>query len=110
MAYSKPGGSLIRAIARMIVGGGLKPLGYEQITSISSAKTLTVPNGAIVAMIQAEAKDGRWRDDGTNPTSAEGHLANVGTVLVLDNRRRLEQFRAIRTGATSATLRVTYQR
>lgn len=50
----------------------LKPLGYQQITVLSSAAGLTVPAGAQRARIQAETQAVRWRDDGTNPTSTAG--------------------------------------
>lgn len=47
-------------------------LGYQQITSLSSATALTVPNGATKAVIKCETQAVRWRDDGTNPTSTVG--------------------------------------
>ena len=50
----------------------------------------------------------RWWDDGTDPTASVGQVANVGTRIVLANRNRIENFRAIRTGSTSATLRGVY--
>ena len=50
----------------------LIPLGYEQITGLSSTKKLTVPDGANCAVLMAEAKDLRWRDDGTAPTALVG--------------------------------------
>ena len=43
-------------------------LGYQQITSLSSATGLTVPQGATLALIVPETQNVRWRDDGTNPT------------------------------------------
>ncbi len=51
---------------------GPTPLGYQQITSLSSAKTLSPPAGAVAAVIYVEAKDVRWRDDGTAPTASVG--------------------------------------
>jgi len=50
----------------------LYPLGVETITGLSSAKGLTVPTGAVYALIAVETKAIRWRDDGTNPTAATG--------------------------------------
>ncbi len=44
------------------------PKGYQQITDLSSAVSLTVPNGANYAIIEAETQSVRWRDDGTAPT------------------------------------------
>lgn len=54
----------------------LKSLGYEQITGLSTVKTLTVPAGATLALLQAEAQNIRWRNDGTDPT------AGIGMILV----------------------------
>lgn len=51
-----------------------KPLGYEQITSLSSAESLTVPNGARVALIVCEDQNVRWRDDASDPTATVGML------------------------------------
>lgn len=58
-----------------------RPLGYQQIGTVSSAIGLTVPMGALVALIQAESQDVRWRDDGTNPTSTSGMTIAAGTIL-----------------------------
>ena len=95
----------------------LSTVAYESITVAATAIGLTTANvrgygtnryAAEKVVITVESAQLRWRDDGTDPTSSEGHLANVGTVLTLDNRDRIEKFRAIRTGSTSATLRVSY--
>ena len=68
-------------------------LGYQQITSLSSATGLTVPTidpvtGANVkanfALITAEAQALRWRDDGTAPTSTVGMPLAVGVTLQYD--------------------------
>ena len=55
-----------------------KPLGYQQITSLSAATGLTVPSGANRASITAEAQTVRWRDDGTNPTASVGMPITAG--------------------------------
>jgi hypothetical protein len=81
------------------------PLGYEQITDLSSAAPLTVPEGANVAVIEAEAQAVRWRDDGTDPTAAVGFpLASGGT---LEYSGTLSALRFIEQIA-SAKLNVTY--
>ena len=59
--------------------GFAKPMGYVQLTTLSSAVGLTVPDGTDFAIIQAEAQNVRYRDDGTNPT------ATVGTILTTNN-------------------------
>lgn len=48
------------------------PLGYQQLTSLGSAATLTVPTGATCALLSAEAQTVRFRDDGTAPTASVG--------------------------------------
>jgi len=53
-------------------------LGYQQITSLSSATALTVPGGATTAVITCETQAVRFRDDGTNPTASVGYPLAVG--------------------------------
>lgn len=85
--------------------GNLRPLGYQQITSLSSATSLTVPRGAIVALIQPETQAVRWRDDGTAPTASVGMPLAVGETLpytgYLENLRFIEQ-------VASAKLNIAY--
>jgi hypothetical protein len=79
--------------------------GYQQITSLSSAQSLTVPDGASIAVVSVETKGVRWRDDGTNPTSSVGMPLSAGSERVfevlLDNLKFIEQ-------EASATLNVMY--
>lgn len=50
-----------------------KPLGYVQLTPVSSATPIgTVPAGTQYCIIVPEAQDVRFRDDGTNPTAGAG--------------------------------------
>lgn len=84
---------------------GLTALGYQQITSISAAAALTVPSGSTVALIQAETKDVRWRDDGSNPTASVGMIIPAGTSVFFTGS--LSAFRAIETAA-SAKLNISY--
>lgn len=85
--------------------GNLRPLGYQQITSLSSATGLTVPKSATVALISPETQSVRWRDDGTNPT------ASVGMVLAADDyifyTGYLETIKFIEVTA-SAKLNISY--
>lgn len=76
---------------------------------LTLSNILTTPP-AQAATITVETAQIRWLKDGTAPTSTTGHVANVGAILYLDNANDLANFRAIRTSATSATLRVTYHR
>ena len=63
---------------QFITEAELIPKGYEQLTSITSAASLTVPVGASLAIIQAETQDARFRDDGTDPTASVGMLLKAG--------------------------------
>ena len=84
----------------------LTPLGYVQITSLSAAVGLgTVPDGARIALIHAEAKDVRWRDDGTDPTSTVGMTLVAGADFLYTG-----DFSAIKfiETAASAKLNVSY--
>lgn len=80
-------------------------LGYQQITSLSSATNLTVPAGATLAVIVPEVQPVRWRDDGTAPTASVGMPLGVAAVLSYDGDLRQIQF--IEQTA-SATLNISY--
>lgn len=49
-------------------------LGFQQIALDTSAVGLTVPAGAHVAVITVAVANASWRDDGTDPTAAIGHI------------------------------------
>lgn len=57
-----------------MLGAVARPLGYQQLTSMTSATPLTVPPGANAALLVAEAQNVRFRDDGTAPTATVGQL------------------------------------
>lgn len=67
-------------------------LGYQQITSLSAASSLTVPttdlNGLScrpsIAMITPETQAVRWRDDGVAPTASVGMPLAAGVTLQYD--------------------------
>jgi hypothetical protein len=86
--------------------GFRKPLGYQQITSLSSAVGLTVPAGATLALIQASAKDVRWRDDGTDPSSTVG-MTITAAAAPLEYAGDLSAIKFIETAA-SAALNISY--
>jgi hypothetical protein len=88
-------------------------MGYQQITSLSSATNLTVPqttpNGSnakpVFALVIAEGQSVRWRDDRTAPTASVGMPLPVGVPLQYDgdltNIRFIEQ-------TAGATLNISY--
>jgi len=85
--------------------GTLAPIGFEQLTSLAAAKSLTSPTGARLALIQAEDQAVRWRDDGVDPTSAVGMQLAAGKDFFyigdLSNIRFIEE-------SASAKLNVAY--
>jgi hypothetical protein len=80
-------------------------LGYQQITSLSSAASLTVPSGATAALIVASTQNIRWRDDGTNPTASVGMPVLVDTYFTYDGD--LNRIRFIEQ-SSGAVLNVSY--
>jgi len=81
------------------------PLGYQQITSLSSATALTVPAGSSYAVIRAQTQAVRWRDDGTSPTASVGIPLGTSDTLVYDGN--LSAIKFIEQAA-SAALNVAY--
>jgi hypothetical protein len=58
------------------------PLGYQRLAALGTAQSLTVPTGALWAIIRVEAEDVRWRDDGTAPSSTIGMPLAAGETMV----------------------------
>ena len=81
------------------------PLGYQQITSLSSAQTLTVPGGATFCVVSVEIAGVRWRDDGTAPTASIGMPISPGGGLSYSGSLAAIQF--IQQGA-GAVINVGY--
>jgi hypothetical protein len=88
-----------------VLAGKYSPLGYEQVTSLSSAAGLTPPEGARLALIQAQDQDTRWRDDGTNPTTTVGMNLIAGAELSYSGNLAKIKFIEV---AASAKLNVSY--
>jgi hypothetical protein len=88
-------------------------LGYQQITSLSAATALTVPqvdlNGLnarpTIALITPETQAVRWRDDDVNPTASVGMPLAAGVTLQYDGD--LTKIKFIEQVA-GAKLNVTY--
>lgn len=80
--------------------------GYQQISDLSSAVTLTVPPGTDFCIIVAETQAVRWRDDDVAPTNSTGQplLANVPMKYTSKQIRKLQFIEQ----KPSAKLNVTY--
>lgn len=81
--------------------------GYQQLTVTNGAVvSLTPPVGATYAIMRAESADARWRDDGTNPTTASGQPMLADEQFFYAGS--LSAFRIIAQTATNVTLNVSY--
>ena len=88
-------------------------IGYQQITSLSSAQSLTVPATDLTglnqkptfALITPETQTVRWRDDGIAPTASVGMPLAVGVPLQYDGD--LTKIRFIQQ-SSSGILNISY--
>jgi len=81
------------------------PMGFEQVTGLSSAKGLTVPPGARMAVLSCVTQAVTWRDDGTAPTSTVGVHLPVNTPFSYTGNLNALQFIEV---TTSAEISVSY--
>ena len=92
----------------------LRTYAEEDITIPDSSTRLTVTNALnpFLRKIEIFVEDAqiRFRMDGTAPTATVGEILNPFDRLTIYNALDARNFRAIRTGGTSATLRVRYKR
>ena len=90
--------------------GANNAMAYETITvaDIAIGPTTLTYGAATKAELTLETAQVRVRKDGTDPTSSEGHLVEVGDIIVLNSAADLETFKAIRTGTTSGVFKVSY--
>jgi ABC-type amino acid transport substrate-binding protein len=95
------------------VGIRRTPCGYQQITTLSSAQSLTIPTNICAAgtvtfaVITAETQAVRYRDDGTDPTASVGQPLAVGVILEYSGSLSKVKFIA-QTG--SPVLNISYYR
>lgn len=88
-------------------------MGYQQITDLSTATGLTVPQKDLqglagtprIAIITPEAQAVRWRDDGVAPTATVGMPLAAGVTLQYDGDLSQIQFIEQTSGAK---LNITY--
>lgn len=85
----------------------LQCVGFQQITGLDAVKSLTVPAGATLAVVCAEAQKVRMRPDGTDPTAAIGMVLPVDTNIIITGH--LGKYKFIEATAT-AKLNVSYYR
>lgn len=77
--------SLVPSEAGADSGVRRAPCGYQQIATLTTSTTLTIPpacgGNPTLAVITPEAQAVRYRDDGTDPTAAIGMPMAVGVTL-----------------------------
>ena len=91
-----------------------KALSFETITPITTVEALTIPNGAVYAIIQIEASGGsvkavRISYSGTAPTGTEGFAYGDKDMLDITEFSNLEMFKIIRDDSCSDTVTATIQ-
>lgn len=87
------------------VEGSVQERGYQQITSLSAAVGLTVPENTTFAMIGVESQAVRYRADGTDPTASVGKQLAVGQEIKYTGNLKAVKFIEV---AASAKLNVSY--
>ena len=103
-----------------IIAGLYETFAYEQlvvngITKLTESKfTTTTDDGDVQdakrAIITVENSQLRYRTDGGNPTTTQGHLLNpMDTLIILGNQNMLN-FRAIKKGTKNSELNTSYEK
>lgn len=96
----------------------LVPMDFETITvstaaiGFTSTKIVNSTTGlsASYAFFTLETADIRYRVDGVDPTAAIGHAAAASSANYVCGMAAVKAFRAIRSGGSDSTMRVTYFR
>ena len=103
-------------MTNIVTVGDKAATSYEAITVADTAIGFTAtkikPTNATAVQgvfCSLETAQIRFTLDGTTPTSTIGHLLGVGQTLTISHAGDIENFRAIRTGSTSGSLRCTYR-
>ena len=85
------------------------PCGYEQLVVSNTAIPFAdIPENANKAVVSVEDATIRYRENGADPTATVGIIAPRFTVIILNSRASITNFRAIRTAATDAELNILY--
>lgn len=84
---------------------GSTPKGFENVADLSSAVGLTPPAQASFAVINPEAQDVRWRDDGEDPTISVGMLLKADSEFTYQGDLSAIRFIEVTSGAS---LNVSY--
>lgn len=88
----------------LVIDGHLRGNGDQQITSLSTVQTLTVPAGSMYALVQAETQDVRFRMS-EDPTASVGIILYAGDYMLFNGELTSMRFIEV---AASAKLNVQY--
>ena len=100
-----------------IIAGLFTAYDYESISITNTVTGLTearyLDSDGFYAkriVIAVETAQIRYRYDGGNPSASEGMPANPMDIIILKGSSNIKNFKAIRTGSTSAALRIIYEK
>ena len=79
----------------------------ESLTVSTTVVTLTVPQKATQATIYVRSNTVAWTTDGSTPSTTNGSLAKVDTVLLVCGNA-MSRLKMVRQTASDATITVTY--
>lgn len=97
-----------------IIAGLFTGVNFEKLTVSNSVKILTASKytsgefKAKRAFITVETASFRYKYNGDNPTTSEGHIARPNSVITLIGTTNIENFKAIRI-SSNATVQITYE-
>ena len=95
-----------------MIAGLFIAFAFEKLSVTGSVTSLTASKyGANVkrAVITVETAQLRYKYNGDDPTASEGHVSQPQDIITIRGTQNIQNFRAIRTGSTSATLHITYE-
>lgn len=84
------------------------PVGFEQLAINGATGLASIPAAANKAVIVVDDASLRYRDDGENPTADIGIKMFKGGTIVLNSRKSILQFKAIKVGTNNSELNVSY--
>ena len=83
-------------------------LGFTTSETRKTISGTTQTVSAVEALITVESNPIRYTMDGTTPTSLVGHLLTDGDNITVSGMGNIKRFKMIRSGASDATVKVTY--
>ncbi len=95
-----------------MIAGLFTAFAFEKLSVTNSVTSLTASKyGDKVkrAVITVETAQIRYKYNGDDPTTTEGHISQPQDVITIRGTQNIQNFRAIRTGSTSANLHITYE-